>query len=192
MTDADGSGPEPDGAAATGDAAPADPAGEAAAEAVLDEAAEAVDPSTISVEDLVADLERVATERDTYLDQARRLQAEFENYRKAVGKRETEARERANEGLAAEMLTVLDAADAAAANGADDVAPIAAMLLDTLTKQGLERLDPAGQPFDPEQHEAVMHTDDSEAEGPVVEQVLRVGYAWRGRTLRAAMVQVRG
>ncbi len=163
-----------------------------AEDAVLDEAAAAVDPGSISVEDLVVDLERVAQERDGYLDQARRLQAEFENYRKAVAKRETEARERANEGLASELLAVLDACEAAVDNGADDVAPIRTMLLDALSKQGLERLDPTGEAFDPERHEAVLHTDDSEADGPVVEQVLRVGYGWRGRTLRAAMVQVRG
>ena len=176
------------------EADPVDPAEQRAAadEAVLDEAAAAVDPGSISVEDLVLDLERVAEERDGYLDQARRLQAEFENYRKAVAKRETDARERANEGLASELLAVLDACEAAVDNGADDVSPIRTMLLDALTKQGLERLDPAGEAFDPERHEAVLHTDDPEADGPVVEQVLRVGYGWRGRTLRAAMVQVRG
>lgn len=192
MSDAPGDafdGTWPDGRSAAEAEAPE---GADADAAVLDEAAAAVDASSISVEDLVVDLERVAAERDGYLDQARRLQAEFENYRKAVAKRESDARERANEGLASELLTVLDACQAAVDNGAADVAPIQTMLLDTLSKQGLERLDPAGEPFDPEQHEAVMHTDDADADGPVVEAVLRIGYGWRGRTLRAAMVQVRG
>ena len=54
------------------------------------------DLSELSVETLVADLERVAIERDQYLETSRRIQAEFENYRKQVSKRELEARERAN------------------------------------------------------------------------------------------------
>lgn len=145
-----------------------------------------------SVEDLVSDLERVTGERDTYLESSRRIQAEFENYRKQVGKRETEARERANESLVAELLPVLDACDGAVANGADDVAPISASLVDVLTKQGLERIDPTDAPFDPEFHEAVMHDDGDGDGGPVVAEVMRAGYSWKGRVVRPAMVRVRG
>ncbi len=145
-----------------------------------------------SVEDLVSDLERVTGERDTYLESSRRIQAEFENYRKQVGKRETEARERANESLVAELLPVLDACDGAVANGADDVVPISTSLLEALTKQGLERLDPADAPFDPEFHEAVMHEDGDGDNGPVVAEVMRAGYTWKGRVVRPAMVRVRG
>ena len=155
-------------------------------------AAQPADVSTISVEDLVVDLERVSTERNDYLDALRRLQAEFENYRKAVAKRESDARERANEGLVAEMLPVLDACDAAIVHGSDDVGPIRNSLLDTLGKQGLDRMEPLDEHFDPERHEAVMHEPSDEPGEPVVIEVLRVGYAWRGRTLRPAMVRVRG
>lgn len=155
-------------------------------------AGEPAEATTISVEDLVVDLERVSQERNDYLDALRRLQAEFENYRKAVAKRESDARERANEGLVGEMLPVLDACDAAVDHGAEDVAPIRSALLDTLTKQGLERIEPVESAFDPERHEAVMHEPSDEPSGPTVTQVLRVGYAWRGRTVRPAMVRVRG
>lgn len=146
----------------------------------------------ITVEAILSDLETVTTERDGYLDTLRRLQAEFENYRKAVAKREQDARERANEGLIGELLPVLDACDAAAESGAEPVLPIRSMLLDTLAKQGLERLDESGVPFDPEQHEAVMHEPSDDGSGPIVAQLLRVGYRWKGRIVRAAMVQVRG
>lgn len=148
----------------------------------------------LSVEDLVAGLEQVTGERDQYLDSLRRLQAEFENYRKAVAKREVEARERANEGLIREILPVLDACDGAIANGAADVAPIHKTLLDSLTKQGLERLDPADQPFDPDRDDAVMHepAEDGDDSGPIVAEVLRAGYGWKGRVVRPAMVKVRG
>ncbi len=148
----------------------------------------------LSVEDLVAGLEQVTVERDQYLDSLRRLQAEFENYRKAVAKREVEARERANEGLIREILPVLDACDGAISNGATDVAPIHKALLDSLTKQGLERLDPADEPFDPDRDEAVMHepAEDGDDSGPIVAEVLRAGYSWKGRVVRPVMVKVRG
>ncbi len=150
------------------------------------------EPPPITVEDLVADLETVTAERDRYLDGMQRLQAEFENYRKAVAKRELDARERANEALVNELLPVLDACDGAVANGAADVTPIRASLLEALVKQGLERIEDEGVPFDPEQHEAVMHEPADDESGPSISQLLRVGYRWKGRVVRPAMVQVRG
>ncbi len=148
--------------------------------------------SEISVEDLVIDLERVTVERDQYLDASRRLQAEFENYKKQVGRRESEARERANDSLIGELLPILDAFDGALANGATDVEPMRASFLETLEKQGLERIDPNDEPFDPTVHEAVMHEDDDDTDGPIVAEVMRAGYAWKGRVLRPAMVRTRG
>lgn len=159
--------------------------------------AESADPAgspngAISVEDLVADLERVSAERDQYLDTSRRIQAEFENYKKQVAKREAEARERANDSLVGELLPVLDAFDGALASGAEDVGPMRTTILDALAKQGLERIDPGEGQFDPNLHEAVMHEDDAETDGPVVAQVMRAGYVWKGRVLRPAMVKTRG
>ena len=63
-------------------------------------------------------------------------------------------------------------------------------LLRTLTKEGLERIDPAGEQFDPNEADAVAHEDGDG--GPVVAEVLRPGYRWKGRVLRPAMVKVRG
>ncbi len=149
--------------------------------------------SELTVEDLVADLERVTAERDQYLETSRRLQAEFENYRKQVSKRELEARERANEGLIGEMLPVLDAFDGALTSGVEEVTPMRTTLLDALGKQGLARIDPTEAPFDPNQHEAVMHEDgDGGDDGPIVAEVMRAGYSWKGRVIRPAMVRVRG
>lgn len=151
------------------------------------------DVSEVSVEGLVSDLERVTAERDQFLETSRRIQAEFENYRKQVTKRETEARQRANEGLIGEMLPVLDAFDSALSSGVDDVAPMRTTLLEALAKQGLERIDPVEAPFDPNLHEAVMHEESDGGEtGPVVAEVMRAGYAWKGRVVRPAMVRVRG
>ncbi len=165
----------------------ADGSAEAAAEAAVEEAV-----ASISVEDLVADLERVSRERDEYLDGLRRLQAEFENYRKAVAKREADAKERANDKIVNELLPVIDACDGAVANGATDVEPILRAIVDNLTRQGLQRLEPAGEAFDPALHEAVMHEPSSDVDVPTVAEVLRVGYGWNGRVLRPAMVKTIG
>src|SRR5690606_36306552 len=111
-----GTGPSPD---AEGDDA-GDPTDELSVEAVL--------------EDTLSDLEKVTAERDEYLDLARRVQAEFENYRKRTEAQRVELVARAAEGLAAELLPVLDACDAAIAHGAEDVAPIRAALESALEK----------------------------------------------------------
>ncbi len=146
----------------------------------------------LSVEGLVSDLEKVTSERDAHLDQLLRLQAEFENYRKAVARREADAVDRANDKLILEILPVLDACDGAIANGNEDVLPLRTTILEALAKQGLERLEPAGDPFDPEQHDAVMHEDSSDVDVPTVADVLRVGYGWRGRVIRPVMVKTIG
>ncbi len=64
------------------------------------------------------------------------------------------------------------------------------MLVKTLGKEGLERIDPAGAAFDPNEADAVAHEDGDG--GPVVAEVLRPGYRWKGRVLRPAMVKVKG
>jgi molecular chaperone GrpE len=65
------------------------------------------------------------------------------------------------------------------------------MLLDMLEREGLVRLTPAGEAFDPNQHDAVMHEEGDGGEAIVVE-TLRTGYQWKSRVLRPAMVKVRG
>ena len=141
--------------------------------------------------DVVSDeLVALALERDGYLDSLRRLQADFENYRKRVLKQQDELAERATEGLVADLLPVLDACDAAAQHDDAAAEPIAKALVDVLEKQGLVKLAPEGEAFDPNHHEAVAH-DPGDGES-VVSEVLRPGYVWKGRVLRPAMVRVRG
>lgn len=151
------------------------------------------DQPPASVEELIADLERTTNERDEYLDLARRTQAEFENHRKRVSKQQVDEVERSVASLVEQLLPVLDACDGAVSHGSADVEPIYAALLQTLEKQGLERIDPIEEEFDPNRHEAVMHEAAGEGdEGTVVSDVMRPGYAWKGRVVRPAMVKVRG
>ena len=135
--------------------------------------------------------EAIAKERDEYLDLARRVQADFENYKRRVDQQRSEQRERAAEDLARELLPVLDAGEAASAQGLTDAEQLHTHLLGTLEKRGLTRVADAGVEFDPNQHEAVIHEEGEEA-APVVVEVLRTGYLWNERVLRPAMVKVRG
>jgi molecular chaperone GrpE len=90
------------------------------------------------------------------------------------------------------LLPVLDTADLALAHGGgEDVKQITVALTSALEREGLERIDPTGRPFDPTIHDAVAHEPSEGGEQEVVE-VLRAGYRWKGRVLRPAMVKVRG
>lgn len=152
-------------------------------------------PADLSVEALLDDVERLTTERDQYLDRLQRAQADFENSRKRLV-REAETRADTVSGrLVEDLLPVLDACDGALAHGETAVEPVFAALLQVLEKNGLERMDPGGAVFDPTRHEAVMHEPPGEGDDPalpLVIDVLRIGYAWKGRVVRAAMVKVRG
>ncbi|MGB3411864.1 MAG: nucleotide exchange factor GrpE [Microthrixaceae bacterium] len=134
---------------------------------------------------------RLQKERDEYLDLARRVQADFENYKRRVEVQKVEQRERAAEGLAAELLPVLDAGEAASAQGLEDATALYSQLLVTLEKHGLEKVNSSGVEFDPNVHEAVIH-EEGDSDSPIVEEVLRTGYLWNARVIRPAMVKVRG
>ena len=133
-----------------------------------------------------------------YLDHLQRLKAEFDNYRKRVIKEQTRAMEMAAEPFVRKLLEVLDEFDLAlmAAEGTPDfekflhgVELVYAKLLDILRSEGLERIEAEGKPFDPERHEALMQSGGLEGE-PFVADVLRPGYAMKGRVIRPAGVKV--
>ncbi|HLI25192.1 MAG TPA: nucleotide exchange factor GrpE, partial [Acidimicrobiales bacterium] len=125
-------------------------------------------------------------------DALRRLQADFENYKKRMVRQQTEHLERAAEGLVGKLLPVLDTADLAMAHGAgDSVAQLRSSLLETLSREGLERIEPVDQPFDPAVADAVAHEPGDDGPMTVID-VMRAGYRWKGRVLRPAMVKVKG
>ena len=138
---------------------------------------------------LLDDLDRLQSERNDYLDQLLRTRADFDNYRKRIQKQQSEHLERAAEALVVKLLDALDTFELAVAHG-QGFEQGHEMLVKTLTKEGLERIDPAGEAFDPNEADAVAHEDGDS--GPVVAEVLRPGYRWKGRVLRPAMVKVRG
>ena len=147
----------------------------------------------LTVEDLVGTLEAVTAERDQHLADLQRVSAEFANFRKQTEKRNADFAAQAGSRVAEALLPVLDACDAAAQQGVDGVEPIAGQLRGELERAGLQVIDEVEAAFDPNLHEAAMsEPGDDDQDGPVVAQILRTGYAWNGRVLRAAMVKVKG
>ena len=143
-----------------------------------------------SVEALIEQLEQVTNQRDEFLALAQSKQAEFENYRKRMMKQQADEVERAGSKLVEALLPVLDAFDYGVAHGDESLAPMRAQLLGTLEREGLERIEPTGAPFDPNEHDAVAHEPGDGGEH-VVAETLRAGYRWRGHLLRPVMVRVR-
>lgn len=149
------------------------------------------------------ELEQARREGREYLDHARRLQAEFDNYRKRVLKEQTRALELASEPMVRRLLEVLDdfelalmAAEEMSAERQPDfevflkgVELVYAKLKDALKAEGLERIEAEDKAFDPEQHEALMQTGDGDGD-PVVADVLRQGYRLNGHVIRPAGVRV--
>jgi len=164
-------------------------------ESVDEPVAESDDASGVVVEDAVElDAATLLAERDSFRDIAQRLQADFENYRKRVSSQTADEVERATGRLAEALLPVLDACEAAFVAHPAEVEPLFNLLLGELRKQGLEGMNLNGQAFDPNLAEAVMR-EDGEGDGngnAIVTDVMRSGYTWKGRVLRAALVKVRG
>jgi molecular chaperone GrpE len=171
------------------------PAGDTAtdpppAETLTDEELDQEDQEISDLEaQLLDDMDRLQSERNDYLDQLLRTRADFDNYRKRIQKQQVEHQQRAAEALVEKLLESLDTFNLAVTHG-QGFEQARDMLLNVLTKEGLERIDPIGKAFDPNEADAVAH-EDGEG-GPVVAEVLRPGYRWKGRVLRPAMVKVKG
>jgi len=156
-------------------------------------------PAVVDAASLEAELARASSERDTYLDHLKRLQAEFENYRKRVQRESEQLRKLAAEDVLASLLPVIDnmyrACQAAERHDegqvVEGVEKVTGQLVGLLGSQGLEELPVApGDPFDPTLHEAVLaQPSDEFAEGAIV-AVLDRGYCLHDKLLRPARVIV--
>ena len=154
---------------------------------------EEVEPSG-EAEDPLARAER---ERDEYLDLARRTQADFENYRKRAAREAAAAGERAKSGLVRELLPIVDNLERAlksAGDGeqhlAEGVQLVHSELIAVLERNGVEQFDPAGERFDPTEHEALSMREQDGAESGLVLDVVEKGYRTNGTILRPARVVV--
>jgi molecular chaperone GrpE len=163
-----------------------------------DAPAEEAGAAPATPDEVSGDLGAARSQAAEYLDHLRRLQAEFDNYRKRVVKEQTQAIEFAAEPLARRLLEVVDDFELALMAAADrpdfdkflhGVELVYAKLADAMKAEGLEKIAAEGTLFDPELHEALMQTGEGDGD-PVVADVLRPGYTLRGRVIRPAGVRV--
>lgn len=172
-------------------------AGKTPDEAVLDAAAEAVsDASHQLAAETLEQAERLAAER---LDELQRTQADYYNldqrYSAYVKRSKAEVLAAHGQGVAAlaeALIPVLDDVELARQHGdlSGPFASIAEKLEATLQRFGIERYGEAGETFDPNVHEALMHAHSAEVSAPTVQMVLQPGYRTADRVLRAARVAV--
>ena len=144
------------------------------------------------------DLQEARQQRDDYLDQLKRAQADFANYRKRSQAQAETDRQYAVGALARDLLEALDnferALDAARAAGASSIVEgldiVRRQLLAALAKHGIEPIAALGTVFDPNQHEAVMQQHSAEHPEGIVLSELGKGYRLRDRILRPSKVAV--
>jgi molecular chaperone GrpE len=126
------------------------------------------------------------------LDDLKRLQAEYVNYRRRVERDRDAARESAVASVLLGLLPILDDIGRARDHGdlTGGFRSVAETLEATVTKLGLERYGEPGDSFDPTVHEALMHEYSDEVEVPTCTQILMPGYRYGSRILRPARVAV--
>lgn len=175
---------------------------EAEAQAAEAQAAEAkkqgdAAKDTPTVESLTAELEKAKAQCDEYLDLAQRKQAEFANYRRRTEGVRQEAYDDGRRDAIEKLLPVVDNLERALSAAGeeesalrDGVDMVLRQTRDALSKMGVEEIDPLGQPFDAELHNAVMQGTAEEGEPGTVCMVLQKGYKLGSRVIRHAMVKV--
>lgn len=148
---------------------------------------------------LQEELEAAREDAARHLDAAQRVQAEFENFRKRTQREMEEGRKRAGQRIIEELLPVLDnlerAIDHTVAGGdlehlLKGVEMVHQQVTDVFAKEGVEIVDPFGEPFDPNIHQAVGQREDTEVPDGTVVEVFQKGYSLGGRVVRPARVIV--
>ncbi len=131
-------------------------------------------------------------EREDFLDDLRRLQADFDNYRKRMMREQASTAARARARFIEQLLPVLDAFEQARshedASGGTEL--IYKQLWSVLEAEGLEEIPAEGVPFDPHVHDAVDSREDPEVNETIARSVYRRGYKVGDQVLRPAMVVV--
>jgi len=165
------------------------------------EALEGLEADGVEAEEdaIAADLDKARAEAESYLDDLRRLQADFDNYRKRTLREQTARAAAASQALVARLLPVLDNFELAVSSAERSrdfdrmlkgVEMVFGELREVLEAEGLVRIEAEGKPFDPERHEAVIAVEEEDTEPGMVVDIVRAGYELRGKVLRPAMVKV--
>src|SRR5215471_1175687 len=156
-----------------------------------------VDPGAAEAEQFESDLASLQRERDDLLDTTRRLQADFENYRKRVLREQTGLIERSTGGLLEQLLPVLDSFELAVRNlekgDVDEnvrkgIELVYAELSGVVERAGLTRIDAHQTPFNPNEHETIIQNDNDN--DPHIAEILHTKWKLKGRVLRPAIMKV--
>lgn len=179
---------------------------EAASEAESPEAAEeAVELADMSKAELFKDAENAREEAAKFRDAALRAEAEMQNVRRRASKDVEHAHKFGAEKLIQNLLPVVDSLEKALESSElvkdldqdhsakavlDGVGLCHKMFLDTLGKENVAVVDPHGEPFDPNLHQAMSMVENPDMEPNSVVAVIQKGYQLNGRLVRPAMVMV--
>ena len=158
-----------------------------------DGAAEAAE----SAEDLQKKVETLAAALQEKDNRLKRLQADFENFRRRTSKEREEIGNVVTQELLKSLLPIVDNFDRAMATEQQDgkafqkgVEMIYTQLGETLKNAGLEPIETEGQKFDPNFHQAVMRVENPDLDDDTIAQELQKGYIVKGKVIRPSMVQV--
>ncbi len=153
-------------------------------------------------EEIAKDLDALLAERDEYLDLAKRTKADFENFRKRMSAEVLAAAGRGKAEVLRDVLPALDdleraiqAAGLDPEGDSDDglahgVILVFRSLRDSLAKHGIEAVDPTGERFDPNLHEALSAQPAEGVESGVVVETMQKGYRFGDQLIRPARVVV--
>ena len=166
-------------------------------EDVVPEAVETTDDANDSTEDQL--LKAQATIKE-YWDQVMRMRAEVENNRKRAERDVENAHKYALKGFVENLLPVIDSMEMGQAAAISDNATLDSiregseltmnMFAQVLERSGLQQIDPLGEKFDPEKHQAISMVEIEDAESNSVIEVMQKGFLLNDRLIRPAMVVV--
>jgi molecular chaperone GrpE len=147
---------------------------------------------------LAESLKEAQAKADENYNQYVRVLAEFDNFRKRAARDQEAAQRYAVERFAQELMPAIDGFELALANAAgadaksllEGQAATYRLLLKALENAGITAFDPTGQPFNPEQHEAMIAQPSATQAPDTVLQTVQKGYLLNGRVLRPARVVV--
>jgi molecular chaperone GrpE len=148
-------------------------------------------------EDLKKQIEEKEKKIEELTDTLKRLQAEFENYKKRVDKEKVEFVKFAHADVIAQMLPVLDSFEIALKNTTEKekfiegIKIIYAQLYSVLEAEGLKPIKATGEKFDPYKHEVLMKEESDKPEGTILEEFQK-GYMINDKVLRHSKVKISG
>lgn len=163
---------------------------------VSEEVAEVLNEDEMEKDKMQAELlekERLLEESN---DRYKRLQADFDNFRRRTRQEKEELSNIVAQNIILELLPVIDNFERALSASYQDEKMLAGVemiyrqLNQALEKNGLALVEAVGKAFDPQQHEAVIRVEDAEQPDGMIVEELQKGYAVKGKVIRPSMVKV--